>query len=83
MPSLVRSRLFRELLAVFFIGFGLFIGWPTGSLIIQLVTEHGSPGGNLFRIALVFFLLVLSTLFFIAGIINWNRSRRSEQNMGR
>jgi hypothetical protein len=83
MSSLVGSRFFRQLSAVFFIGVGLFIGWPSGSLINQLVTEHGSPEGNLLRIALVFFLLVLSALFFIVGIINCRSSRRSQQNMGR
>ena len=83
MSSVFRSRFFRDLLALFFAGIGLLVGWPAESLIVQLVTERGSPGGNILRIALVFFLLVVSALFFIAGVINWTSSRRSEKNMGR
>jgi len=82
MSSVFRSRLFRKLSALFFIGIGVLVGWPAESLMVQLVTEHGSPGGNILRIVLVCFLLALGALFFIAGLINWTRSRRGEQNMG-
>ena len=82
MPSIFRSRFFRELSALFFVAIALLFAWPAELLIVQLVTEHGSPGGNILRIALVCFLLALGALFFIVGLINWTRSRRGEQNMG-
>ncbi len=45
--------------------------------------EHGSPGGNILRIALVVFLLVICSLSFTAGVMIWRSSRHSKQNLGR
>jgi hypothetical protein len=73
MVLLSRSRFFRGLLALLFIGATLCVGWVAVSLLIEVVTGHGSPEGKILSTALGLSLLTLSSVFLFVGIINWRR----------
>jgi hypothetical protein len=80
MAPFIRSRFFRGSLAFFFIGTALFVACYGVSLLVEAFDEHGSPGGNVLMIGLGLFLLVLSPIVFIAGLINWRLAHSSPRD---
>lgn len=79
MASVSRSRLFRACLAFFFVGAALFVGGYAVALFVEALGGHGSPGGNVLLVVLGLFLLFLSPIGFIAGIINWRSAHSSPE----
>jgi hypothetical protein len=73
MVSFSRPRFFRGLLALLSIGAALCVGWVAVSLLVEVVTGHGSPGGKILSTALGLSLLTLSSVFLFVGVINWRR----------
>jgi hypothetical protein len=79
MASVSRVRFFRTCLAFFFVGAALFVGGYGVLLFVEAFDGHGSPGGNVLLIGLGLFLLCLSPIGFIAGIINWRLAHSSPE----
>jgi hypothetical protein len=61
-------------------GAGLVVGWLGVLLLVQVVTEHGKHGGNVYLIGLGVTLFVFSPVVLIAGIIYWRSADRGAQD---
>jgi len=80
MASVFRSRFFRGCLALFFTGAAFIVGWYGMLLVFEAFDGHGSLMGNTLLFGLGLFLLVLSPIVFILGLINWRSARPSPDN---
>jgi len=63
----------------FFSGAAVLLGGQRVWLFVDVAAGHGSPAGNVLRIACSLLLFAFSILFFVVGIIKW-KSRPSEGN---
>jgi len=80
MSSIFHSRFIRGFIVFMFTGVALLVGIYGLSLLVEAFDRHGSPGGNTVLFALSLILLVLASFTFIAGVVYWNRSRRSPED---
>jgi membrane protein implicated in regulation of membrane protease activity len=78
MAPVSRSRYIRGLIVFLFGGAALFVLWFAVSLLVEVVTGHGSSAGNILRIGLSIFLLAVSAILSIVAILNWRSSHPSE-----
>jgi hypothetical protein len=80
MAPVVRSQHFRGLIVFLFGGAAVLVAWLAVSLLVEVVTGHGSSAGNILRIGLSILLFAVSAIFSIVAILNWRSSRPSEEN---
>jgi hypothetical protein len=80
MAPVSRSRHARGLIVFLFGGAALLFVWLAVSLLVEVVTGHGSSAGNILRIGLSIFLFAVSAIFSIVAILNWRSSHPSEEN---
>jgi hypothetical protein len=80
MASVFRSRFFRRCLALFFFGDAFFIGCYGVLLLFEAFAGHGSPVGNTLLFGLGLFLLVLSPIVFVLGVITWRVAHPSRED---
>ena len=73
MVSVFRSRFVQRFWAFSLIGAGLFAGWLGVLVLVDVVTGHGSHGGDMLTAAFGLSLLVPSCVFLILGINHWRR----------
>src|ERR1039457_6160301 len=64
----------RRILALFFIGTALFLGWQVVWLFVEVAAGHGSPAGNILRIACSLLLFAFSVLFSSLELSNGGRA---------
>jgi hypothetical protein len=80
MASVSPPAFIRRFLAILLMGAGLFVGWFGVLMLVQVVTAHGSRGGNIYLTGLGVTLLVFSPVVIIAGIVYWRSSDRGTQD---
>jgi hypothetical protein len=80
MAPVSRSRHFRGLIVFLFGGAALLVVWLAVSLLVEVVTGHGSSAGNILRIGLSIFLFAVSAILSIVAIFNWRSSHPGEVN---
>jgi len=82
MASVSRSRFFRGCLALFFSGAAFIVGGYGVLLLFEAFDGHGSLAGTTLLFGLGLFLLILSPIVFIVGLINWRLAHRSLEDAG-
>jgi hypothetical protein len=80
MAPVVRSRYVRGLVVFLSGGAALLVVWLAVSLLIEVMTGHGSSAGNILRIGLSIFLFAVSAILFIIAALNWRLAYPSEGN---